>query len=135
MRLPAPGFARWKRRSVAIQAPLIPPEANAGSRFKVELLENVLDVLLNRARAAFQNLPDFVVPLSGDDPFDDLKFALGQVGRLFLGYAKAVRLAFTASFPGGHEAHLLPKGAAASIRATAYSARFISRRPARAVAR
>jgi hypothetical protein len=85
MRLPALGFARWRGRSVAIQAPLIPPDANARSRFKVEFLENMLDVLLNSARAAFEDLPDLVVPLSGDDPFDDLKFAPGQVGRLRLG--------------------------------------------------
>jgi hypothetical protein len=101
----------------------------------MELLENMLDVLLNGARAAVENLPDFVVPLSGDDPFDDLKLAPGQVRRLRLGYAKAVHRAFTASFPGGHYAHLLTKGAAASIRTTAYSVKFISKRQARAVAR
>jgi hypothetical protein len=80
-------FARERRGSVAIQTPLVPPDTNAGSRLKVEFFENVLHVLLNGARAALQNLPDFLVTLSRDDPLHDLQFSPGQIRRFGLGYA------------------------------------------------
>ena len=80
-------FARERRGSIAVQAALVPPDTNAGSRFKVEFFENVLHVLLNGARAAFQNLPDFLVTLSRDDPLHDLQVPPRQIRRLGLGYA------------------------------------------------
>lgn len=81
----------WKRRGiVGVQAALIPPDANARSGFDVELLENVLHVFLDGARAAFQNFPDLVVTLSGNDPFHDFEFASSQIGRLILGYARTL---------------------------------------------
>jgi hypothetical protein len=109
MRLGALGLAPRRGRSIAVQAPLVPPDANTGSGFEVELLENMLHVLLDGARTAVEDFADFVVTLSGHDPFDDLEFALGQVGRLSLGYTQTLRLAVTASIPGGHDGTLLPK--------------------------
>ena len=83
-------FARERLGIVAVQAPLVPPDANAGSSFKVEFFKNMLHVLLNGARAAFQNFPDFVVPFSGDDPLHDFEFASSEIRRLGLGYAQSL---------------------------------------------
>jgi len=81
-------FARRRRRGVVlIQSPLIPPDANAGSGFKLQLFQNMLHVFLDGAWTAFENFSDLVVTLSGDDPFYDLEFASGQIRRLSLGYA------------------------------------------------
>src|SRR4051794_24852472 len=102
MRLGALRFARRRGRSIAVQPPLVPPDANARPSLEVELLENMLHVFLDGARAAVENFADLVVTLAGHDPFDDFEFALGQVGRLSLGYTQALRLAVTASIPGGH---------------------------------
>jgi hypothetical protein len=82
------GFARDRRGVVAVQATLIPPDADTGSGFKVEFFENVLHVFLNGARAALQDFPDFVVALSRDDPLHDFQFPSGQIRRLCLGYAQ-----------------------------------------------
>jgi hypothetical protein len=76
-------------RAVAVQAALVPPNADLSARFEVEFFENMLDVLLDGARAAFQNLTDVAVAFSGDDPLDDFEFAPGQVRRLDLGYTQA----------------------------------------------
>lgn len=83
----SPGFARRGRSRIAVQTALVPPDANAGARFEVEFLEDVLHMFLNSARAAIEDLPDLMVALSSDDPFDDLELALGQVRRLVLGDA------------------------------------------------
>src|SRR3954463_10081110 len=109
MRLGALGLAGRRGRRIAVQSPLVPPDANTGSGFEVELLENMLHVLLDGARAAVENLADLVVTLSGHNPLDDLEFALGKVGRLSLGSTQALRLAVAASLPGGHDGPLLPK--------------------------
>ena len=77
-------FAGPRRGNVAVQPPLVPPDANAGPRFNVKLFENVLHVLLDGARAAFENFADLVVAFSGNDPFHNFELALGQVGRLVL---------------------------------------------------
>jgi hypothetical protein len=87
--LPVLWFWRHFRRSVTVQPALVPPDANAGSRFELEFFQDVLHVLLDGARAAIQNFSDLLVALSGDDPFDDFEFAPGQIRRLSLGYAQA----------------------------------------------
>jgi hypothetical protein len=78
------------RGNISVQSPLVPPDANAGSRLYLELLQNVLHVLLDGARTALENFSDLVVPLARNDPLDDFEFALGQIRRLGLGYAKAL---------------------------------------------
>src|ERR1700719_4660175 len=88
--LTPPEFARPRRGLLAIQSPLIPPDADAGSGFKMEFFENVLHVLLDGARTAIQNFSDFVVALSSDDPFHDFEFAPGQIRRLCLGYTRGL---------------------------------------------
>jgi len=85
LRLPRP---TW--RAVALQAALVPPDADFSPRFEVKFFENVLDVLLDGARAAFENHTDVAVPFSGDDPLDDFEFAPGQIRWLGLGYAQAL---------------------------------------------
>jgi hypothetical protein len=79
-------WASW--RAVAVQAALVPPDADFSPRFEVEFFENVLDVFLDGARTAFENLTDIAVPFPGDDPLDDFEFAPGQIRRLSLGYAR-----------------------------------------------
>jgi hypothetical protein len=90
-------------RAVAIEAALVPPDTNFSPRFEVEFFENMLDVFLDGARTAFENLTDIVVSFSGDDPLDDFEFAPGQIRRLGLGYAQALRMAISTSVPGGHD--------------------------------
>ena len=83
-------FSRHFCRSVMVQPALVPPDANAGSRFDPDLFQNMLDVFLDSARTAFENFSDLVVTLSGNDPFHDFEFAPGQIRRLGLGYAWAL---------------------------------------------
>jgi hypothetical protein len=78
------------RGTISVQSPLVPPDANAGSRLDLELFQNVLHVLLDGARTAFENFSDLVVALAGNDPLDDFEFATGQIRRLGLGYTKAL---------------------------------------------
>ena len=112
-----------KGRAAAFQAALVPPDADFSPCLKMELLENMLDVLLDGARAAFENSADVVVAFSGDDPFDDFRLASGQIRRLSLGHAREVRVAIAAQFPGGHRKRdFYRKSAEASIRASAYAA-------------
>jgi hypothetical protein len=75
-------------RAVAFQAALVPPDANLSPRFEMEFFENVLDVLLDGARTAFQDRTDVAVSFPGDDPLDDFEFASGQIRGLGLGYAQ-----------------------------------------------
>jgi hypothetical protein len=77
-------------RAATVEAALVPPDANLSSRFEVEFFENMLDVLLDGARTAFENLSDVAVPFSRDDPLDDFEFAPGQIGRLGLGYTEGL---------------------------------------------
>ena len=48
----------------------------------MELLENVLHVFLDGARAASENRSDLAVAFAGRDPFDDFELAFGQGRRL-----------------------------------------------------
>ena len=75
----------------------------------MELFKNVLHVLLNGARAAFQNFPDLVVTFSCDDPLHDFQFPSGEIRRFGLGYARALWMAISASVPGGHDGFFLAK--------------------------
>jgi len=102
-------FARPSRGSVAVQPSLIPPDANAGSGFNVEFLENVLHMFLDGAWAASQNLSDLVVALSRNDPFDDFELASGQIRWLGLGYPQVFRMAVSMSVPGGHDGAFVAK--------------------------
>jgi hypothetical protein len=87
----APQWAEWRTprpssnanqiprnsgRAIALGPTLVPPNADGDSRFHVEFLQNVLDVLLHGARAASKNFADLAVTLSGGDPFYDLELAL-----------------------------------------------------------
>src|ERR1700686_5820476 len=54
----ADSFARGAAGTVAVELALVPPNADIGARFQVQFVEDMLDVLLHRARAARQNLPD-----------------------------------------------------------------------------
>jgi hypothetical protein len=76
--------------AVAVQAAFVPPDANFSPRFEVEFFKNVLDVLLDGARTAFENFTDVAVPFSGNDPLNDFEFAPGQIGRLSLGDAQTL---------------------------------------------
>jgi hypothetical protein len=85
-----------KGRAAAVQAALVPPNADFSPRLKMEFFENMLDVLLNGAGAAFQNLTDVAVAFSGNDPFDDFQLASGQIRRLSLRHTCADRVAVSA---------------------------------------
>jgi hypothetical protein len=66
---------------------LVPPTADGGARFHVELLEDVLHVLLDRSRTAFDYLRDLAVTFSFRDPFRHFEFPSGQIRRLVFGDA------------------------------------------------
>ena len=66
---------------------LVRPNADVDARLQVQFSQDMLDVLLDCSRAAFQNFPDLLVTLSRDDPLHDLQFPPGQIRRLGLGYA------------------------------------------------
>ena len=71
-------FSPAARGTVAIQAVLVPPNANCRPRFEMEFLEDVLDVLLHRAPTTPENLADLPVAFSSGDPFNDFKLARGK---------------------------------------------------------
>jgi hypothetical protein len=65
-----------------IEPALVPPAADSGARFDVELLEDVLHVLLHRARTASDYLRDLAVAFPFSDPFHHFKLTLRQRTRL-----------------------------------------------------
>jgi hypothetical protein len=105
-----PGSDRWSKftRSIAtmrhaVEPALVPPAADGGARFHVELFENMLHVLLHCAWTAFDYLRDLAVTFPFRDPFHHFKLTSGQVRRLALSYAQALEMAVSASVPGGHD--------------------------------
>jgi hypothetical protein len=94
-------FAATQRRFVAIDAVLVPPNANCRPGFEMQLLQNVLDVFLHSARTALENRSDLAISFSGSDPFRDFELAFGQ--RVRLGKSASFRACFGGSaVPGGH---------------------------------
>lgn len=61
-----------------IEPALEPPAADGGARFHVKLLEDVLHVLLHRARTAFDDLRDLAVTFPFGDPFHHFNLTLRQ---------------------------------------------------------
>ena len=49
----------------------------------MKFIENILDVLLHRARTAAENFADLAVAFAGGDPLDDFELALGERTRRF----------------------------------------------------
>ena len=68
------------RGLVSIRPAFVPPNANCRSRFHVDFLEDVLHVLVDRAKAAPKNFSDLAVAFASRDPFGDFKLAFGQRG-------------------------------------------------------
>jgi hypothetical protein len=84
-----------------MQAAFVPPNANGYSRFDVEFLQNVLDVFLHGARAAFENRSDLAVAFAGSDPFHDFELAPGKGSQLGNSASFGSRFRCLA-VPGGH---------------------------------
>ena len=61
-----------------IEPALEPPAADGGARFQAELFEDVLHVLLHRARTAFDDLRDLAVTFPFGDPFHHFNLTLRQ---------------------------------------------------------
>jgi hypothetical protein len=66
-------FSPRASRYFAVQPALVPPSADSGTRFDVKFLEDVLDVLCYRARAATKNLADLAVALCSGNPLGNLE--------------------------------------------------------------
>src|SRR3954466_5244476 len=80
---------------------LVPPYADGGPRFDIELFQDVLHVLLHGARAALKNFADLAIAFASGDPFHDLVLALSQGRRLGRSACSGRRFAGLAG-AGGH---------------------------------
>jgi|ERR1041385_3758606 hypothetical protein len=76
----------------------------------MEFLQNVLHMLLDRAKAAPEDFSDLAVAFAGRDPFDDFELALGQGTRAFGITGRALFYFGCFAVPGGHGKMLLAEG-------------------------
>jgi hypothetical protein len=62
---------------IAVKPALVPPNADFHAPFHAEFLQDVLNVLLHRARAATENLSDCSITLRLSDPFNHFHLTPG----------------------------------------------------------
>jgi hypothetical protein len=76
---PASGADSFSLRAAeifAVKTALVRPNTDCDSRLQVEFLQDVLNVLLHRPRAAAKNLANLAIALPFSDPFYDLQLTL-----------------------------------------------------------